>query len=64
MSAIAYTTPIITWRTDLSVEMVAPALKSIAQAEQFSSTATPAVRSLGASIVDDFAEDLRRLADA
>jgi hypothetical protein len=62
MSVIEYGTTELVWQT--TVEVVAVAGHAVQQVEEFIAVGTPADRALGASIVDDFAEDLRRLADA
>jgi hypothetical protein len=49
----------IRWETQLPV-----AEDKLLVTEEFVSVATPVDRHLGSSIVDEFAEDLRRLADA
>lgn len=64
MSAIL-NTPQIEWMTETPrLERVENVIYLAQRFERFESVATPSVRSLGASIVDNFASDLRRLADA
>lgn len=64
MSAIL-TTPPTPWQTQAPrLQRVDNALLVLQRVEKVVSVATPSVRNLGASIVDDFAQDLRRLADA
>lgn len=64
MSAILSTPP-TPWQTHVPrLQRVDSVLLVLQQVEKVESVATPSVRNLGASIVDDFAQDLRRLADA
>ena len=62
MTVIEYT-ELIRWETQLP-RLAQETLKLFLQEERFVSVGTPVDRHLGASIVDEFAEDLRRLADA
>ncbi len=61
MSIVEYTAPKIEWQTPTELRFSTAA---IVQVEQFVSVGTPAERTLAGSIVDEYAEDLRRLADA
>jgi hypothetical protein len=64
MSAIL-NTPQIEWQTETpALQRVENVMLVLQRVEKFESVGTPSVRSLGASIVDEFAQDLRRLADA
>lgn len=64
MSAILSTPP-VEWQTQTPrLQRVDTFVMVLQRVEKFESIATPSVRSLGASIVDDFAHDLRLLADA
>jgi hypothetical protein len=60
MSIVEYTVPRIEWQTP--TELLSTT--AIVMVEQFVSVGTPAERTLAGSIVDEYAEDLRRLADA
>jgi len=54
----------VSWQSNLADLTQVMSVFSLQRVERFVSVGTPAERNLGAAIVDAFADDLRRLADA